>query len=462
MILNKKIFRAYDIRGEAFKDFDEDGFFVVAAAFGRYLKEKFDLKNPRIFVAGDGRQSMPELYPAVIGGLESAGAKVVWGGEIPSPMNYFYFKTSKHNFDGTIQITASHNPAQDNGLKLMDKNGSVCGEEIQKIAKMSECTKCLIAKKMGICENECQIIDFFTEYLRKLQAITPAQKQLTIVVDAGNGIAGQYYPQILREFGHNVIELHCDLDTSFPNHQPDPERSENLQDLIAKVKETGADFGFAFDGDGDRIGIISSEGEILSADKILYILAADYLSRNSGEAVVLDAMSSTILAEKIREIGGVPVFSKTGHSYIEEKMNEIPAKLGGEQSGHFMFGENFYGHDDAIVAGLRFISAVQNFPALLSEVLVKWDNLLEFSEKFTVPDEEKFDILAKIREILVKKYPKADLTDGIRIEFGDREWGIIRCSNTSPKISVRIEARDEKSLDDKKKIILEVMNEFIN
>jgi phosphomannomutase len=258
-----------------------------------------------------------------------------------------------------------------------------------------------------------------------------------------------------------VIELYCDLDTTFPNHQPDPERTENLQDLIVKVREEGADFGFAFDGDGDRIGIVNEEGEIFSADKIMYILAADFLSRNPGEAVVIDAMSSTALAEKIREIGGNPVFSKTGHSYIEEKMHEIPAKLGGEQSGHFMFGEDFYGHDDAILAGLRFITAIQNFPSLLSEIQVKWPTLIEFSEKFTVPDEEKFEILEKIRGILVEKYPDADTTDGVRVEFGNLEWGIIRCSNTSPKISIRIEAVDEKSLAKKKKELVGVLERFI-
>ncbi len=459
MILNKKIFRAYDIRGEAFKDFDEDGFFVVAAAFGRYIMQKHDLKNPRIFVSGDGRQSMPELWPAVVGGLESVGIEVVWGGAITSPMNYFYFK--KNEFDATIQITASHNPAKDNGMKFMDKNGSVCGEELQKIAKMSECTKCLLAKKMGICDNNCQKVEFFADYLFKLQKITPAPQRLTIVVDAGNGVAGMYYPQILREFGHNVIELYCDLDTTFPNHQPDPERIENLQDLILETKEREADFGFAFDGDGDRIGIVNKEGKIFSADKIMYILAADFLSRNPGEAIVIDAMSSTALAEKIREIGGKPIFSKTGHSYIEEKMHEIPAKLGGEQSGHFMFGENFYGHDDAMLAGLRFISAIQKFPQLLSETLVHWPELLEFSEKFSVPDEEKFEILEKIREILTKKYPDADTTDGVRIEFGNLEWAIIRCSNTSPKISIRIEARDKKSLQAKKKELVGVLEKFI-
>lgn len=459
MILNKKIFRAYDIRGEAFVDFDEDGFFVVAAAFGKYISDKFAVKNPRIFVAGDGRQSMLELWPAVVSGLESVGGEVVWGGTITSPMNYFYFNNEE--FDATVQITASHNPSKDNGMKFMDKNGSVCGEELQIISKMSECTKCLMAKDMGVCKNGCSKVEFFTDYLYKLIKITPEQKLLNIVVDSGNGVAGMYYPEIFSQFGHNVIELYCDLDTTFPNHQPDPERPENLQDLIKKVKEMGADFGIAFDGDGDRVGIVSSEGVIFSADKILYILAVDFLSRNHGESIVIDAMSSTALAKKIREIGGVPVFSKTGHSYIEEKMHEVSAKLGGEQSGHFMFGENFYGHDDAALAVLRFISAIQKFPQLLSETLINWPDLLEFSEKFTVPDEDKFEILDKIRGILVKKYPEADTTDGVRVEFGNLEWGIVRCSNTSPKISIRIEARDEKSLEEKKEILVGVLNKFI-
>jgi phosphomannomutase / phosphoglucomutase len=456
MILNSKIFRAYDIRGEAFTDFDEDGFFVIAHAFCKYIAKKHGLKNPNIFVSGDARLSMPELYPAVITGLKSAGANVTWGGAIPTPVNYFAFHEG--GFDASIQISASHNPADDNGLKLLDKNGAVCGDEIQEIRKIAECTECQKSKDYGV---ECESVDFSLHYEQKLKEITPSQDPLKVIIDCGNAISGMFYPNIFQKFGHEVRELFCDLDTSFPNHQPDPERSENLGQLIEEVQTEAADFGFAFDGDGDRVGVILKEGTILSADKILFILVSDFLVRNPKSPIVIDAMSSATLADKIRKKGGDPIFSKTGHSHIEHKMVEVGAKLAGEQSGHFMFGEDFYGHDDAMLASLRFIRAVEDNHSLLEEVTSGWPNLIEFSEKFTAPDETKFQILEKYTEELLKQFPDASTLDGIRIDFGDGEWAIVRCSNTSPKIAIRIEAKDQKSLDTKKELLVGALEKLL-
>ncbi len=491
MKLESKIFRAYDIRGKAFVDFDEDGFFVIAAAFGKYVAQKFKRAQPKIFVSGDGRISQEELWPAVAAGLKSAGCEVVWGGSLPTPVNYFALHEGK--FDAAVQITASHNPPEENGLKLVDRDGAVCGEEIQRIRKLAECTKCLKTKLFGTCAKECKQVDFAVQYEKKIQHVTSAQKQRKIVVDCGNGIAGIFYPQIFRAFGHEVIELFCDLDPTFPHHQPDPERVENMRDLVKKVREEKADLGFAFDGDGDRIGVGAANGSILSADKILFVLAADFLSRNPKSTIVVDSMSSATLIEKIKSRGGIPVLSKTGHSYIEEKMKETGAKLGGEQSGHFMFGENFYGHDDALLAGLRFLTAVEKQPNLIQEITNHWPTMLEFSEKFKVSDEKKFEVMKKVETQLIASLRnhavKISTLDGVRIDFFSNpranqqicerdekamkqceslqqqrraqrnrlrgeEWGIIRCSNTSPKIAVRIEAQDKKSLEEKKKLIL--------
>ncbi|MBT3348925.1 phosphomannomutase/phosphoglucomutase [bacterium] len=458
MKLNSKIFRAYDIRGEAFVDFDEDGFFVIARAFGQHISEKFGIEKPRIFVSGDGRNSMAALWPAVIAGLEAAGAETVWGGILPTPVNYFALHAG--TFDATIQISASHNPPADNGLKLTARRGAVCGDEILEIQKRAECLECPGAKTFGTCANGCEKIDFFEKYVEKIRKITPAQTARKLVVDAGNGVAGIFYPEVLKKFEHEIVELFCDLDPNFPNHQPDPERPENLQDLIAAVKNSGAEFGLAFDGDGDRLGVVQKNGTILSADKILFVLAADFLSRNPGAPIVVDAMSSALLAEKIREIGGHPIRSKTGHSFIEEAMHAHDARLGGEQSGHFMIGENFYGHDDACLAALRFLAAVEKFPALLHEITVRWPDLLEFSEKISVPDEHKFEILEKVRAELSKKFKNLDTTDGVRWDGENGEWWIIRCSNTSPKIAIRIEARDAKSLDEKKSLLVKLVEKF--
>jgi len=458
MILNDNIFRAYDIRGEAFVDFDEDGFFVVAQAFGQYLAKKFPDTSPiRVWVSGDGRQSLPNLGPAVLAGLAAAGCDAVWGGSIPTPIAYFALHDGK--FDAIVQISASHNPAADNGLKLVDRSGAVCGDEIQKIRKR---TKKIEApgQKFGRDSLIADTEDVLQRYKNLLKNIVPTQLPLRLVVDAGNGIAGTLYPGILRSFGHHVDEIFCDLDTTFPNHQPDPERPENLQDLITHVQETQAQWGIAFDGDGDRLGVVTADGAILNADKILFVLASDFLSRHPGAPIVIDAMSSATLAEKISAIGGTVIRSKTGHSFIEEAMHMHRSALGGEQSGHFMIGEDFFGHDDACLATLRFLGAIERFPALISEITTHWPALLEFSEKFAVPDAEKFQILEKISAELVTKFPHADTTDGVRVDWADGEWAIVRCSNTTPKIAIRIEAKNKKSLDEKRALLTELLQKF--
>lgn len=458
MILKDTVFRAYDIRGEAFVDFDDDGMFVLAQGFGQYLSQKFGTDIPlRVLVTGDGRQSQVEFSPALEAGLEAAGCDVVWGGTVPTPVNFFVFRD--HDFDGAIQLSASHNPACDNGLKLTDRFGAVCGEEIQKIGKI--CHSLSPTKREGVVQKEDGEFPFLQEYAAKIKQSVLPHRGRSLVIDAGNGVSGMVYPRIYRSFGHQVDELFCDLDTTFPNHQPDPERSENLKDLIMRVKEIGAEFGIAFDGDGDRLGVVLADGTVLNADKILFVLAADFLSRNPGATIIVDAMSSATLAEKIRAIGGVVIRSKTGHSFIEEAMKEHNASLGGEQSGHFMLGENFYGHDDACLAGLRFLAVVEKFPALISEVTSKWPDLLEFSEKFSVSDETKFQILEKMSEELIQQFPKADLTDGVRIDWDDGEWAIVRCSNTSPKIAVRIEAKDEESLKEKKELLVGMLKKLL-
>jgi len=459
MILKQKIFRAYDIRGEAFVDFDEDGYLAIAHGFGEFIKEKFNIEAPKAFVSGDGRQSMPALFPAVLSGLKAAGCVVTWGGTLPTPINYFAFHEG--DFDAAVQISASHNPAQDNGLKLSDRKGAVCGDEIQRIMELSFCHDCRTTNTPGMCENECERVDFFAPYKEKLDRITEGQSPKKIVLDAGNGVAGRFYPEMMKRFGHEVIELYCDLNTTFPNHQPDPERPENLVDAQQKVTETKADFGFVYDGDGDRMGVILADGTALSADKIFYVLAADFLLRNAGASIVVDAMISQTLIEKLKHLGADVIMAKTGHSHIEQAMHEHKSKLGGEQSGHFMFGENFYVHDDACLATLRFLAAVEHNPDLIEEVTTGWPQMLEFSEKLFAPDETKFETLEKVVQELKKEFPDAETMDGIRIDFGDDQWAIIRCSNTSPKIAVRIEARDEEKLEKFKQQLLKTLQKFL-
>lgn len=459
MILNSKIFRAYDIRGEAFVDFDEDGFYVTAHAFGQYIRQTYNLVKPKVFVSGDGRLSMPQLYPAIITGLEASGCDVVWGGTLPTPVNYFAHHEG--SFDASVQISASHNPAQDNGLKLSGPDGAIAGEEIQKIRALAECTDCRVSpREFGVCKESCKPVDYVPAYTDKLLAITPEQTKKKIVLDAGNGVAGIVYPDVLKSFGHEIIELYCDLEPDFPNHQPDPERPENLKDLVQKVQEEQADFGIAYDGDGDRFGVVLKDGTILSADKIMAVLVADFLTRNPHAPIVVDAMSSAILHDKIRDWGGEVIISKTGHSHIEHAMKDHKSLLGGEQSGHMMFGENFYGHDDACLGTLRFLQAIETNPSLIEEVTTNWPNLCEYSEKLSVDDEEKFAIVDYLQAELPKIYPEASTLDGVRIDYGNGEWSIIRASNTSPKIALRVEAKTQEICDTKVKEILDIFNKY--
>lgn len=458
MILNPKIFRAYDIRGAAFIDFDEDGFMAIAHGFGQYLKNTHKITTPKVFVSGDGRQSMPELFPSILSGLTAAGCEVVWGGAIPTPVNYFVFHDG--DFDGGIQISASHNPAGDNGLKLTDRSGAVSGDQIQEIQKLAQCVDYRTTEQAGSCLEGCEQQRFWSQYLEKIKQITNSQKPLKLVVDAGNAIPGIFYPEGLRAFEHEVEELYCDLNTTFPNHQPDPERIENLQEIKQAVIEHKADLGFAYDGDGDRVGVILKDGTILNADKILYVLAVDFLSRNPKAPIVLDAMISQTLIEKLKEKGARVILSKTGHSHIEHAMKVNNSLFGGEQSGHFMFGENFYGHDDALLASLRFIQAIETTPKLIGDVTSGWEEMVEFSEGFEVPDESKFQIMDQVVSVLEKKFKNTNPLDGVRIDFGNNEWAIVRASNTSPKISVRIEALDKQSLEEKKVMIIPVLQDL--
>jgi len=461
MILNPNIFRAYDIRGVAFQDFDEDGFFVISKSFVDFLKKKHGTNTLKIFVSGDARNSMDALFPAVISGLKAGGADVVWGGVLPTPINFFALHEGQ--FDATIQITASHNPAHYNGLKLTDRSGSVCGDEIQEIRKLAECADCSLSSDLGNVHKDGETIDFSVRYLAKIQSITPAQNSKKIIVDAGNAIPGIYYPEFFEKFGHQVTRLFCDLDPNFPNHQPDPEILENLSSLVTKIKAGDFDFGFAFDGDGDRLGIVTSDGPILSPDKILYVLAADFLSRNPGAKIVVDIMTSAVLIQKIQALGGEIILSPTGHSFIEENLKAHNAKLGGEQSGHFMFGENFYGHDDAFLAALRFLAALQTSPNLLTTITDEWPQTVQFYDRIETSEDTKFSAIEKFSAAMQEKYPAENLNliDGVRIDFGSGEWAIIRASNTAPIIRAMIEARDKSQLDKYKEEIMPVLREVL-
>ena len=460
MKLVENIFRAYDIRGIFSIDFDEDGFEILGKGVSQYFLKKFPGKILKIILTSDARISSSILLNSLNKGLQNDRIEIIYGGKVPTPLNLFAFYHD--NFDISLQITASHNPKEYNGLKISDKIGSVCGEELQEISKI--CQK-LSKEELSINQNFSQenletdkySSQIVTNYLQKLNTIN--LEKWDLILDTGNAIAGNFYPQIFKKLGAKVETIFQTIDGNFPNHQPDPEDPKNLKWLQDKIKK--GQIGVAYDGDGDRLGVVLDDGTILNADKILYILARDLLSRNPKAKIIVDAMTSQQLIQKLTQYGAEVIISKTGHSFIEIAMHKNEALLGGEQSGHFMFAENWYGNDDACLATIRFLQAIENNPKLLEEVTIGWKSLYEFNHKFTTTEDNKFIIFDKIAEQLNKLWGEGITLDGWRKNFENNDWVIARVSNTSPKISVRLECADKQDLQKKKKQLEDIFASFL-
>ncbi len=470
-MLEKHIFRAYDIRGIYGEDFDENGAILIAKGYAKYLREKYKNKEHlTVVVSRDGRISGPILKSNFVNALVESGINVVDAGELPSPMLYFALCTQ--GFDGGVSITASHNSAPYNGFKILSGGAhSICGDELQKIWDIIQEEDFIDLENNGDYPSDLgtvEKLDISEEYYSLLSEITHFEKtNWKIAIDAGNGISGPYYPEFFRKAGFNVTELYCDVDGNFPNHEADPEREENLADLKKLVLEKKLDFGLAFDGDGDRVGVVDKNGNSFSADLLLLLLARDILTRdkNAGGAIVYDLKSTELLKEEIEEHGGKPVMCKTGHSFVEEEMEKHDALLGGEVSGHIFLAENYFGFDDALLAAAKLVEIAVKLDAknetFTSEFAKLPKTFVTPEEKVPVKESEKFGILDKIITDLLETYPKALTIDGIRIEFGDGAWGIVRASNTSPYLTTRFEARSQKKLDEVKNIMMTVVGKYL-
>jgi len=494
-IVPAHIFRAYDIRGVANKDVTEELCHLVGQAFGSELREHYNKDHPTVIVGRDARTHSPTLEQALIDGLTSAGCHVKKIGQTPTPTNYFAL--CHFEADGSVQVTASHNPKEDNGLKLQIRNvdstgspqaASFSGEALQGLRKRIEEKRFL--KGQGSIEE----LDAVTPYIErvtslvKLKAISyqpspsglrPASK-LKAVVDFGNGVTGPVYGDALRKAGVNLIPLFEEPDGTFPNHIADPTKYETLATLQETVKKEKADCGIAFDGDGDRVGFVDERGNVIAADYLLLLLAEDHLQRFPGATIVYTVSMSSILETEVKRLGGKPVMCIVGHSFVEEAMKEHGSQLGGEQSGHFFLSEDFYDHDDALVAALRVLSIFAQAKTKDSKMpraqesknhsLEPWKfgALESFSQLFShfpkiyqspewrphCPDDKKTDVVQRISEHFQQEYP-CNTLDGVRIDFGDGAWAGIRQSNTSPKISVVMEARSPEKLKEMETIVRE-------
>jgi len=436
--ISPEIFRAYDIRGVVTETLTAAVVHEIGRAIG---SEAYERGQQGVVVARDGRTSSPELGDALIEGLRASGRDVIDIGVVPTPV--LYFATHHLDTNSGVMLTGSHNGPEYNGLKIVLDGETLSGEAIKKIRDR------ITNEDLSEGQGSLQVADISADYLRRITDDIPVALggAFKMVVDCGNGVAGQLAPQLYRAMGHDVVELFCDIDGTFPNHQPDPSQPENMQPLIDRVKEEGADLGFAFDGDGDRLGIVDGEGNIIWPDRQMMLFAKDVLSRNQGASIIFDVKCSRYLKAIIEASGGKPLMWKTGHSLIKAKMKEVGAPLAGEMSGHIFFKERWYGFDDALYAGARALEILTNSKDSPTDTFAVLPDGISTPE-LRIPLAEKHH--AKAMDVMKKKmtFEGAEITDidGIRVDFSDG-WGLVRPSNTSPFLIARFEAESKEALE---------------
>ncbi|MEO3713474.1 phosphomannomutase/phosphoglucomutase [Roseateles flavus] len=439
MQVHASIFKAYDIRGVVGQTLDETLAEHLGRAFGT---EALKLGEKAVAVGRDGRLSGPGLVAALVRGLQSTGIDVVDIGAVTTPMLYYVAATrGKHGCNSGIQVTGSHNPKDYNGFKMVLKGAAVYGEQIQDIRRRIE------AEDYATGQGRVGAMDIGAEYSHRIVKDCKLARPMKIVVDSGNGIPGASAPAILRALGCEVIDIYSKVDGDFPNHHPDPSRPENLEDLKRIVHACDAELGLAFDGDGDRLGIVTKDGQMIMPDRQIMLLAADILKRNPGAEIIFDVKCTQRLAPWIREHGGKPLMWMTGHSLAKAKLKETGAPMAGELSGHIFFNERWYGFDDAMYTAGRMLEILSRH-ADPSAVL----NALPTSfatPELNVPcaEGEHHSVVATLKEVAEFPDAKEIVTiDGLRIEYEDG-FGLIRASNTTPVLVLRFEGHTPEALE---------------
>jgi phosphomannomutase / phosphoglucomutase len=449
-MLNPHVFRAYDVRGLVGPDINADVFRQIGRAYATLIRRN---GGRRIAVGQDNRVSSDELKRGFIAGVRAAGVSVVDIGLSTTPI--LYFATAHWKLDGGANITGSHNPIEYNGVKMVHPGAAPLSEdEIQMLRAIAE--RGDYESGAGELTERSPRDDYFDT----IAGMISPSRRLRVVVDAGNGVAGLYAPALLRRLGCEVIELFCESDGRFPNHLPDPEDEQNVEDLKAKVVETGADLGIAYDGDADRVGVIDDRGQRHEADLILILLARDLLARHPGAKIVFDVKSSQALVDDIRQHGGVPIMWKTGHSHLKRKMRDDHILLGGEVSGHMFFAENYYGVDDGILASCKIIDLAAASPIPISRHFATIPHLRATPElKAPCPDGEKFRVVEEVTRDLKQRYETIDI-DGARVIFPGRGWGLVRASNTNPYLTLRFEAHTDAQISEMKRAIYDALRRY--
>ncbi|MFQ5916395.1 MAG: phosphomannomutase/phosphoglucomutase [Candidatus Binatia bacterium] len=448
--MNPHIFREYDIRGLAEKDFDEAFARLLGKVHGTTIS---DNGGSRVAVGRDCRPTSDRYAEAVIEGLLSTGLQVYDLGVCPSPL--LYFSLFHLELDGGVQITASHNPSEYNGFKLCLGKDTLFGSQIQEIRKRMERSN--FRERSGGKRQSYAIIPPYQEHL--LRDIQSLARPLKVVIDAGSGVAGPVAPPIARQLGCTVWEIACVPDGTFPIHHPDPTDPENLEELIRKIKEEKADLGIAYDGDGDRIGAVDERGNILWGDELLILFSRNILKSHPGAVVISEVKCSQNLFDQISQHGGVPIMWKAGHSLLKAKMKETHAVLAGEMSGHMFFADRYFGYDDAIYASMRLLELLAQTSQPLSALLADLPQIASTPEiRVDCPDEKKFDIAERAKDYFRSHYDVIDV-DGVRVQFPEG-WGLIRASNTQPALVLRFEAKTPAKLKEYRGIIEKKLKEL--
>jgi phosphomannomutase / phosphoglucomutase len=448
-MLKSTIFREYDIRGIADVELASEDVEVLGQAFGTYLQRH---GGRNISLCRDTRLSSPRLHDALLRGLVTSGCHVTDIGIAPTPV--LYYSVFHLKLDGGVMITGSHNPSEFNGFKVVCGPSTIHGEAIQEIRRSIEAGDLLRG------EGAQTTADVVTPYIEEVSSQFHFPRRIKVVVDAGNGTGGPVMSPILKKLDTDAVEMYFEMDGRFPNHHPDPTVPKNLDALVAKVLETGADLGIAFDGDTDRIGAVDDKGVVLYGDQLMIIYGREILARKPGATFIGEVKCSQIMYDDLAAHGGNPIMWKTGHSLIKVKMKEMHAELAGEMSGHMFFADRYYGFDDAIYAACRLMEIVANSGKPLSAQLEGLPVAVSTPEiRFDCPDELKFAVVQQATEELRTRHKILDV-DGVRVLFS-HGWGLVRASNTQPVLVMRFEATNAELLAEYRREVEDVVERAV-
>ena len=447
--INPSIFRAYDIRGVVDRTLTARAVELVGRAVG---SEALQRGRNTVVVGRDGRLSGPVLSSALIRGIISTGCDVKDIGCVPTPV--LYFATYYLDTQTGVIVTGSHNPPDYNGLKIVIDGETLSGESIQSLRERIEDSNFISG------QGKVESVDIVPDYIERIRDDVKLERPLKVVIDCGNGVAGNVAPQLFRSIGCEVTELFCEVDGNFPNHHPDPSKEDNLKDLIACVQAQQADLGLAFDGDGDRLGVVTTDGRIIWPDRVLMLYAMDILGRNPGGVIIYDVKCTRHLESIIKGHGGRPLMWKTGHSFIKAKIKETGALLAGEMSGHIFINENWYGFDDGLYAGIRLLEILARDVRSSDEIFAALPDSVNTPElNVSMQEGEPPDFMKRLLENAHFEGAAISTIDGLRADFDDG-WGLVRASNTTPVLVLRFEADDAAALarimDDFRRVMLQV------